>query len=195
MARKRRSKTASNREPFGGTITLEGVRVSLPYERWFQDDQRAWDFLEKRRWPKGDVGRHCRGTKSYRLKRLGFYRCAGCQRDFSITGGTIMERSHIPLHKWLIALYLMATGYKVRVEQLRWALDVTYPTAWKLWHRIEALKERRGEDTSDGPHAEEKIPAAAEENIARPRPGKPGPPRNIYTAVMENYRRRYPKIR
>lgn len=148
MARKRRSKSTSKpeREPFQRSITLGGVDVSLPYDLCFDDDQHAWDWLEKRRWPGREAGRHCPGTKSYRLKRLGFYRCAGCKQDFSITSGTIMERSHIPLHKWLIALYLMATGYKVRVEQLRWALDVTYPTAWKLWHRIEDIKQGRGRE-------------------------------------------------
>lgn len=112
----------------------------------FRDDKAARAFLEKIMWPEGPVCRHC-GTinHTYKTKKPGIYRCAekGCRKDFSVTKGTILERSHIALHKWLQAFHLMASSKKgISAHQLHRSLDITYEAAWFMVHRIrEAMRD------------------------------------------------------
>ena len=75
--------------------------------------------------------------------RPGVYKCKDCRKPFSVTVGTVMERSHIPLHKWLLAFRLMASSKKgVSAHQLHRTLGITYKSAWFLFHRIrEAMRE------------------------------------------------------
>jgi len=114
-------------------------------EPQFHDDDAARAVLEDILWPDGPVCPHC-GTvdRAYRTKRVGVYRCAskGCRKDFSVTKGTIMERSHISLHKWLQAFHLMASSKKgVSAHQLHRTLDIGYEAAWFMAHRIrEAMR-------------------------------------------------------
>jgi hypothetical protein len=71
--------------------------------------------LEALRWPAGPVCPHCGTTnKAYATKRPGKYRCAmtGCRKDFTVKVGTVFEASHIPLHKWLLAAYLLCFSKK-----------------------------------------------------------------------------------
>jgi transposase-like protein len=106
----------------------------------FQTPQLARAWLEARRWPNGPVCSHCETVNhAYATKRDGCYRCANkeCRKDFSVTTGTLMERSHIELNKWLIAFYLMASSKKgVSAHQLHRALGLDYKSAWFLGHRI-----------------------------------------------------------
>jgi len=106
----------------------------------FQSHEAAREWLEKRRWPEGPVCPHC-GTigRAYATARAGTYRCAeaGCRKDFSVTMNTVMERSHIPLNKWLMGFYLMASSKKgMSAHQLHRALGITYKAAWFMCHRI-----------------------------------------------------------
>jgi transposase-like protein len=111
----------------------------------FQSHENARDWLESQRWPEGPVCSHC-GTigHAYKIKKPGWYRCAekDCRKDYTVTTGTLMERSHIALHKWLMAFYLMSSSKKgVSAHQLHRALGVDYKTAWFLCHRIrEAMR-------------------------------------------------------
>src|SRR5437016_10318559 len=96
----------------------------------FQSHEAAREWLEATRWPEGPICSHC-GTigHAYKTKRAGWYRCAekGCRKDFSVTTGTVMERSHIALHKWLMAFYLLTSSKKgVSSHQLHRALDLDY---------------------------------------------------------------------
>ena len=112
----------------------------------FQNPENAREWLEGQRWPEGPICSHC-GTvnHAYRTKKLGWYRCAEkeCRKDFSVTTGTLMERSHIALNKWLMAFYLMCSSKKgISAHQLHRALGVDYKSAWFLCHRIrEAMKD------------------------------------------------------
>ncbi len=111
----------------------------------FTNEEAARKYLENVRWPSGTVCPHCSTVgKAYETKRAGKYRCANkeCRKDFSVTVGTIFERSHIPLHKWLLASYLLCSGKKgMSSHQLHRMLDVTYKTAWFMTHRIrESMK-------------------------------------------------------
>ena len=112
----------------------------------FHDDNAAREFLESLLWPDGPICPHC-GTinHAYATKKPGIYRCAekGCRKDFSVTKGTVMERSKIALHKWVQAFHMMASSKKgVSAHQLHRSLDITYEAAWFLEHRIrEAMRE------------------------------------------------------
>jgi transposase-like protein len=106
----------------------------------FQSHEAAREWFEQTRWPDGPVCPHC-GTvgHAYATKRPGLYRCAEaeCRQDFTITSRTVMERSKIPLNKWAMAFYLMASSKKgVSAHQLHRALGLSYQTAWFMCHRI-----------------------------------------------------------
>jgi transposase-like protein len=111
----------------------------------FQSPENAREWLENLRWPEGPICSHC-GTinHAYKTKKPGWYRCAEkeCRKDFTVTTGTVMERSHIPLNKWLMAFYMMNASKKgVSAHQLHRALGLDYKSAWFMCHRIrEAMR-------------------------------------------------------
>lgn len=122
------------------------------FARHHQDEEAARDYLEKMLWPDGPVCPHCGEIdNAYHLggetTRDGLYKCAGCRQPFTVTIGTIFEDSHIPLHKWLAAIYLMCSSKKgVSAHQLwrhLWGVDPetgkqkgSYKTAWFMAHRV-----------------------------------------------------------
>lgn len=111
----------------------------------FQDEAAARAYVEAIRWPDGPICNHCGSFgRAYSTKRTGVYRCAEkeCRKDFSVTTGTVMESSHIPLYKWLLGFYLMSSSKKgVSAHQLHRSLGVTYKSAWFMAHRIrEAMR-------------------------------------------------------
>jgi transposase-like protein len=111
----------------------------------FNDDDAAREFLEGVLWPDGPVCPHCGVIgHAYETNRAGVYRCAEkeCRKDFTVTMKTVMERSHIALHKWLQGFYLMASSKKgVSAHQLHRTLGITYRSAWFMAHRIrEAMR-------------------------------------------------------
>lgn len=113
----------------------------------FTNDEAARKLIESIRWPDGPVCSHCGSINhAYAVKgRAGLYRCAEkeCRKDFTCTTGTVMERSKIPLHKWMMGFYLMSASKKgISAHQLHRALGVTYQTAWFMCHRIrEAMRD------------------------------------------------------
>jgi transposase-like protein len=103
----------------------------------FPDEATARTYLEKRRWPNGVICPACQEAKRLTARKDGFYRCNACKTDFTVRTGTIFERSHIPLHKWLYAMYLLMTARKgVSSLQLGKEIGVTQKSAWFLLHRI-----------------------------------------------------------
>jgi transposase-like protein len=108
----------------------------------FQDPDRAREYLEALRWPNGPICPHC-GTIDghYKLQgastRPGVYKCGSCSDQFTVTVGTVFERSKIGLHLWLMAVHLMCASKKgISAKQLERMLGVTYKTAWFMCHRI-----------------------------------------------------------
>lgn len=108
----------------------------------FQDADKAREHLEATRWPHGPICPHC-GTvdeATYvggKAARAGVYQCNACRQQFSVTVGTVFESSKVPLHKWLLATYLMSSSKKgISAHQLHRTLGVTYKTAWFMAHRI-----------------------------------------------------------
>jgi transposase-like protein len=116
------------------------AKNSLFAEPHFQNDEAARAMLESILWPDGPVCAHCGVVNhSYKTKRPGVFRCAekGCRKDFSVTMKTVMERSHIALHKWLQGFHLMTSSKKgVSAHQLHRTLNVGYEAAWFMAHRI-----------------------------------------------------------
>src|SRR6185437_14885805 len=100
----------------------------------FHNEEAARKFLENLRWPDGPICPHCGVIgAAYATKRAGVYRCASkeCRKDFSVTVGTLMERSHIPIHKWLLATHLLMSGKNgVSAHELHRMLGLTYKSAW-----------------------------------------------------------------
>ena len=119
--------------------------MSVTKNAHFYDEDAAREFLQAVRWPDGPVCPHCGSVgRAYATKKVGVYRCAEkeCRKDFSVTIGTLFERSHIPLHKWMFATHLMMSSKKgISAHQLHRMLGLTYKTAWFMCHRIrEALR-------------------------------------------------------
>ena len=108
----------------------------------FHDDEAARLHLEAQRWPEGAYCPHCGEAEKVTLlggksTKPGTYICKSCRTKFTVTVGTIFERSHIGLAKWMLAFRLMASSKKgVSAHQLHRSLDVTYKTAWFMAHRI-----------------------------------------------------------
>lgn len=115
----------------------------------FQDEDSAREHLEKLLWGKnGPACPHCGVVENiYKLEskedskhklRKGVYKCGGCRKQFTVTVGTVFEDSHIPLHKWLLAIHLMCSSKKgVSALQLQRNLELgSYRTAWFMCHRI-----------------------------------------------------------
>lgn len=118
----------------------------------FHDDDKAREYLESRLWPRGAYCPRC-GVTGDRITKLqgastrpGVYKCKDCRKPFSVTVGTVMERSHIPLSKWVMAAQLMASSKKgMSAKQLQRMLAISYEGAWFLFHRLrEAADALRG---------------------------------------------------
>lgn len=114
----------------------------------FHDEDAAFAYVEARVWPNGPICPHCGGAeRSSRMQgkstRRGLYKCYQCRKPFTVRMGTLFESSHVPLHVWLQAMYLIAGSKKgISSQQLHRTLGVTLKTAWFLSHRIrEAMRE------------------------------------------------------
>lgn len=110
-------------------------------EAYFNDETAARATLERVLWPQGPVCPHCGviGHAYAKESRPGVWRCAEpeCRKDFTVTMKTVMERSHIPLHKWLLAFHLFTSSKKgFSAHQLHRTLGITYRSAWFMAHRI-----------------------------------------------------------
>ena len=113
----------------------------------YNDAESARKHLEATVWPDGPICPHCGVLDKATLMkgkahRPGLYNCRECRRQFSVTVGTVFERSRIPLNKWIYATHMMASSKKgYSAHQLHRSIGVTYKTAWFMMHRLrEAMK-------------------------------------------------------
>jgi transposase-like protein len=108
----------------------------------FHDQDAARKHLESIRWPNGPFCPHCGSVDGItrmagKSHRPGLFQCNACRGAFTVTNGSVMESSHVPLHKWVLGFHLMAASKKgVSAHQLHRMLHVTYKTAWFMAHRI-----------------------------------------------------------
>jgi transposase-like protein len=120
----------------------------------FHDEDAARAHLEKIRWADGVTCPHCGNAYSGLITRLqgkshrpGLFQCNECREHFTVTVGTVIERSHIPLHKWVLAFHLMNASKKgMSAHQMHRMLKITYKSAWFMCLRI---REAMGETSTE----------------------------------------------
>lgn len=112
--------------------------------RMFPDAESARTYLEGRLWPEGVRCPVCAKGDRITTRKGGYYRCNACKEDFTVRTGTIFERSHVPLHKWVYAMYLLVTARKgISSLQLSKEIGITQKSAWFVLQR---LREACGND-------------------------------------------------
>ena len=143
----------------------------------FTDEAAAIAHYEADRWPHGVICPLCgvadEATKMGGKTQAGMFLCSACRGKFTVRTGTVFERSHIPLHKWMMALHLMASSKKgISAHQLHRMLGITYKSAWFMAHRIrEAMAPASGDKLGGAGRVVE----ADETEISRSRKSKKRP--------------------
>ncbi len=123
---------------------------------YFHDEAAAFAKLESIVWPDGPFCPHCGSVEKIytitgKTARLGLKKCGNCRKQFTVKVGTVFESSHVPLHKWFQAVFLMASSKKgISAHQLHRTLEVTYKTAWFMAHRIREAMRTGGLDVFGG---------------------------------------------
>jgi transposase-like protein len=117
---------------------MDKMTVStLQMFKMFPDQETARKYLEGRLWPKGAKCPKCKSGDRITTRKDGYYRCNACKEDFTIRTGTIFGRSHVPLHQWLYAMYLLLTARKgISSLQLSKELGIRQATVWFMLGRI-----------------------------------------------------------
>ena len=104
----------------------------------FPDVETARKYLESRLWPDGVKCPTCHKRERIGVRKCGFYRCNACKLDFTVRTGTIFERSHVPLHKWLAAMHLLLNSRdSLSSIQLGKEIGIRQASAWFLLHRLQ----------------------------------------------------------
>ena len=113
------------------------INITAPM---FHDEAKALAHLEASRWPDGVNCPHCGSLRVRKMEgktQAGMFLCNDCRDKFTVRSGSVMERSHVPLHKWLLATHIMAASKKgMSALQMSRMIGVTYKTAWFLCHRV-----------------------------------------------------------
>lgn len=119
-------------------------RMSLgTFIKRFSTEQACREYLEQKRWPEGFVCPKCGHRHGWRLSN-GRYQCSSCRRQTSVTAGTVLHRSHVPLTKWFLAFYFVSQDKRgVSAVQLCFMLGVTYKTAWYMLARLRTAMGQR----------------------------------------------------
>ena len=113
----------------------------------YSNENKARNLFESWRWPGGKpICPHCKHDDAYTIKskpgtknkaRAGLYCCSACRKTFTATVGTVMEDSHLPISKWLMAMFLIASSKKsMSAHQVHRMLKISYKAAWFMCHRI-----------------------------------------------------------
>ena len=121
----------------GETSMSKSTISTFELFQMFPDQETARLYLESRLWANGVTCPTCRKGDRITTRKGGYYRCNACQLDFTVRTGTIFERSHIPLHKWLYAMYLLVTAREgISSLQLAKEIGVTQKSAWFMLQRL-----------------------------------------------------------
>lgn len=159
----------------------------------FHDEAKARKWLEARIWVNGRVCPHCGTVDQSTLlqgksHRPGLYQCNACRQPFTVTVGTLYERSKIPLHKWLAATHLMMASKKgMSALEISRLLGISYKSTWFMCHRIrESLREAKF-DPSDAMGGPNKVVEADETYVGGKAANQKGkvPPKEAVFALVE----------
>jgi len=157
----------------------------------FHDEAKARKWLETHLWPDGPVCAHCGSVNNATAieTRPGLWQCnePECRKQFTVTVGTLFERSHIPLNKWLMAAFLICASKKgISALQMSRMLGVSYKSTWFMMHRIrEAMREGT---VPGGLGGQNKVIEADETYVggkAKNRAYKPEPKKYIVMTLVE----------
>jgi transposase-like protein len=163
-------------------------------DKIYNNEDAARAHLEEQLWPDGPVCPHCGSFASTKLEgnahRKGLYQCneTECREQFSVTVGTVFERSKVPLHKWVLAAQLMGSSKKgVSSKQIQRMLGVTYQTAWFMTMRLrEAMSPDPRADPLGGKgkviESDETFVGGKAKNVHK---GKPIPKKHAVHALVE----------
>ena len=126
------------------------TKAAMFQDPMFHDEDKAREALEAELLARGPICRHCGNADPEKIAKMqgkshrpGLYYCNECQGQFTVTVGTVLERSKIPLTKWLMAAHMFNSGKNgVSAHEIHRTLGVTYKTAWFMMHRLrEAMNE------------------------------------------------------
>jgi transposase-like protein len=161
----------------------------------FTNEDKARKVIEASRWPNGATCPHCGLSET--VSKLGgesmgpgWYHCRQCREKFTIRTGTLYERSHIPLHKWLLATHLLTSSKKGMSAHQLWRMlgFGSYRTAWFMAMRIrEGMAGKTNKDT-EGLGGANKVVEADETYVggkAKNRAYKPEPKKHIVMTLVE----------
>lgn len=120
------------------------AKVAKFQDPMFHDEAKAREALEAVLWPDGPFCRHCGNSDPDRIAKMqgksarpGLCYCNECKREFTVTVGTVFERSKVPLTKWWMAAHMLQSGKNgVSAHEIHRTIGVTYKTAWFMMHRL-----------------------------------------------------------
>jgi len=122
--------------------------MSILSQKHFHDEEAAYEYVKAHLWADGPICPHCGereriGKLKGKSTRIGVHKCYKCRKPFTVKVGTIFQSSHVKMHLWLQAIYLMVSSKKgISTQQLHRTLGVTLKTAWFMSHRIrEAMRD------------------------------------------------------
>jgi transposase-like protein len=120
------------------------AKIAMFQNPIFQDEAKAREAQEAVLWPEGPFCRHCGNSDPDKIAKMqgktarpGLYYCNECKREFTVTVGTVFERSKVPLTKWWMAAHMINSGKNgVSAHEIHRTIGVTYKTAWFMMHRL-----------------------------------------------------------
>ena len=136
----------------GPAGAVDYPRTLAEFNAWFPDEAACLAYLARLRWPDGFVCPHCAATRAWQLARRRKLRCAGCRREISITAGTVLADSHLPLMTWFAAAwYVTSQKPGVSALGLQRVLGLgSYRSAWAMLHKLRRAMVRPGREQLAG---------------------------------------------
>jgi predicted RNA-binding Zn-ribbon protein involved in translation (DUF1610 family) len=127
----------------GVVMRQESINL-IEFMKRFQTEDQCREVLYKLRWPDGFVCPKCGNEAFYELRSRKLYHCSKCGHQVSATANTIFHKSHIPLTKWFLAIYLMSRDKRgISAAKLSRDIGVSYPAAWLMLHKLrQAMSDR-----------------------------------------------------
>ena len=131
---------------------MEFPRTLIEFQERFPDEASCWAFLRRARWPRGFVCPRCRSRGSHFIRTRRLEQCKGCRYQASVTAGTVLHRTRVPLRVWFLAIFFLGR-HKKGISALQFQKDAglgSYQTAWTLLHKLRSGLFPRASDRLTG---------------------------------------------